>query len=110
MRHFLSGAVAALALALPAHGQDFVPPSFNEMELDCRTNDETMPMVPICHVLVYEQWRLFSKHTADQSFCDTNLFWVAADAVLTKEQREGPFDKAIDTIILESGVCRVVAE
>lgn len=103
------GAVAALLLVPATHGQeDFVPPSFNEMEADCRTGDQEQPMVPICHVLVYEQWRLFTTFNAQQSFCDTNLFWVAADELLTPELRAGPFTKAIDAVIQAGDICRVV--
>lgn len=79
------------------------------MEAECRTGDQEQPMVPICHVLVYEQWRLFTTFNAQQSFCDTNLFWVASDAVLTPALRAGPFDEAIDVVIRESGICRVVS-
>lgn len=110
MRHFLVGAVAALFLVPPAIGQDdFVPPDFNAMERDCRQDDPGNPMHPICHVLVYEQWRLFTNHNAERSHCDFGAFWLVADEVLTPELRAGPFTEAIDRIIIkEGGVCRVL--
>ena len=110
MRHLILGAVAALFLGPAALGQeDFVPPSFNEMEAECRTGDVQQPMAPICHVLVYEQWRLLTTFNAQQSFCDTNLFWVAADELLTPELRAGPFYEAIDVIVKAGDICRVIS-
>ena len=106
MRNLFLGAVAALSMTSAALGQEDGMADFNYVEENCRVDDADMPMAPLCHVLVYEQWRLASGLGAEQSYCDMAAFWRVADEVITPELRQRPFVEAFDLVIQQGGVCR----